>query len=286
MLYEFALLQKEFPHLKMPNIYLDSPMGVKTTEIYTKHISLLSRELKEMLIKGDEPFEPKKFHFVRTPDESRAINEERSGIILAGSGMCSGGRIMHHLKHNLFKTDTHVIFVGYQAYGTLGRRLVDGAKDIRIAGEDVTVNAQLHTLGGFSAHADRDDLLKWASAFPKKARFIVIHGEPKSSGALASALSGMGYQSVVPDIGYEIDLLKSEEFEKDAHIVPHSVLERISITSGDIEQILSSITTRSEEMQKAAFAKEDYKNIMPLLVSARTLLETAAFISKKDKKSA
>ncbi len=102
-----------------------------------------------MFRKGDDPFEPENFQFTRSADESRAINEETSGIILAGSGMCSGGRIMHHLKHNLYKHDTHVLFVGYQAHGTLGRRLVDSAKEIRIAGEDVSVKAQLHTLNGF-----------------------------------------------------------------------------------------------------------------------------------------
>ncbi|MEG1800296.1 MAG: MBL fold metallo-hydrolase, partial [Synergistaceae bacterium] len=146
MLYEFKLFQKKFPNLKTPPIFLDSPMGVKTTEIYEKYINLLSKDLKEMIVNGECPFEPEDFEFVRTSDESKAVNDMKTGIVLAGSGMCSGGRIMHHLKHNLYKPDTHVMFVGYQAYGTLGRRLVDGAKDIRIAGEDVTVRAQFHTL--------------------------------------------------------------------------------------------------------------------------------------------
>ena len=286
MLYEFRLFQKKFPELKMPPIFLDSPMGVKTTEIYEKHINLLSKDLKEMIISGECPFEPHNFQFVRTADESKAVNDMPDGIVLAGSGMCSGGRIMHHLKHNLFKKDTHVLFVGYQAYGTLGRRLVDGAKDIRIAGEDVTVRAQLHTLNGFSAHADRDDLLKWAGSFPKKACFIVVHGEPKSAESLALALKADGYTAIVPAIEDEIDLMKpAAEIEKMPMLSPR-IIDRVRLTPEDIAQTLSAITSRAEEMQHMAIENRDYRDIMPLLISARTLLETAAYLGKKDKKSA
>ena len=286
MLYEFRLFQKKFPELKMPPIFLDSPMGVKTTEIYEKHINLLSKDLKEMIISGECPFEPHNFQFVRTADESKAVNDMPDGIVLAGSGMCSGGRIMHHLKHNLFKKDTHVLFVGYQAYGTLGRRLVDGAKDIRIAGEDVTVRAQLHTLNGFSAHADRDDLLKWAGSFPKKARFIVVHGEPKSAESLALALKADGYTAIVPAIEDEIDLMKpAAEIEKMPMLSPR-IIDRVRLTPEDIAQTLSAITSRAEELQHMAIENRDYRDIMPLLISARTLLETAAYLGKKDKKSA
>ncbi len=285
MLYEFKLFQKEFPNEKMPSIYLDSPMGVKTTEIYSKYVNLLSRDLKELLMKGDDPFEPDRFQFVRTAEESRAVNDMKSGIILAGSGMCSGGRIMHHLKHNLFKPDTHVLFVGYQAYGTLGRRLVDGAKEIRIAGEDVTVNAQFHTLNGFSAHADRDDLLKWASSFPAKTKFLVVHGEPASSEALAAGLRDKGYMSHVPALEEVIDLAPTAE---EAIYKPQAnaprILDRMNIMPQDVSQTLSMIMSRADEMQKLVYTSKDYREIMPLLMSARVLLETASYISKKEEK--
>ncbi len=286
MLYEFKLFQKKFPNLKTPPIFLDSPMGVKTTEIYEKYINLLSKDLKEMIVSGECPFEPENFEFVRTADESKAVNDMKTGIILAGSGMCSGGRIMHHLKHNLYKPDTHVMFVGYQAYGTLGRRLVDGAKDIRIAGEDVTVRAQFHTLNGFSAHADRDDLLRWADFFPKKSRFIVVHGEPNSSESLAMAIRDRGYMAIVPAIDDEIDLLKPAEEMSKAPMLSPRIKDRIKLTPEDIAQTLSAITSRAEEMQQMAIENRDYRDIMPLLISARTLLETAAYLGKKDKKSA
>lgn len=287
VLYEFDRFQKKYPDLKMPNIYLDSPMGIKVTDIYSKYIPLLSRDLKEMFMKGDDPFEPENFLSTRTADESRAINDEVSGIILAGSGMCSGGRIMHHLKHNLYKSDTHVIFVGFQAYGTLGRRLVDGAKEIRIAGEDVSVKAQLHTLGGFSAHADRHDLLEWASNFPKKTKFIVVHGEPKSSKALAMGLNDKGYAAQVPALHETIDLLApAVEKAVKMPIISQKIIDRLELSPLHITQLLDTITRQADEMHKMTVGTKDYAKIMPLLVSARTLMEAAASIGENDKKSA
>lgn len=286
MLYEFDLFQKQFPEYKTPKISLDSPMGVKTTEIYLKYADLLSEDLKKMLLKGDDPFAPENFSFVRTAEESRALNAETSGIILAGSGMCSGGRIMHHLKHNLYKADTHIIFVGYQAYGTLGRRIVDGAKEIRIAGDDVKVRAQIHTLGGFSAHADRNDLLGWASHFPNKTRFIVVHGEPKSSESLSLALRDKGYAATVPAIGDEINLLAPVEEIKEAPVISSRIMDRAGLMPQDFEQMLSAIMRRAEEMRGTeAIRNDEYGRVMPLLISARTLLDTAAYIGKNGEKS-
>ncbi|NLD04507.1 MAG: MBL fold metallo-hydrolase [Synergistaceae bacterium] len=287
VLYEFDRFQKKYPDLKMPKISLDSPMGIKVTEIYGKYIPLLSRELKEMFLKGDDPFEPENFQFTRSADESRALNEEVSGIILAGSGMCSGGRIMHHLKHNLYKPDTHVLFVGYQAQGTLGRRLVDGAKEIRIAGEDVTVKAQLHTLNGFSAHADRNDLLEWAGNFPKKTRFIVVHGEPKSAQALAMGLNDKGYAAQVPALNDTIDLLApAAEKAVRMPVISQKIIDRLELSPQDIIQLLAAITRQANEMQRLTIETKDYAKIMPLLVSAKTLMETAASIGEDIEKSA
>lgn len=282
MLYEFKLLQKKLPDLRMPGIYLDSPMGVKTTEIYSAHAVLLSRDLKEMLYNKEDPFEPSGFSFVRSAEESRAINDQSDGIVLAGSGMCSGGRIMHHLKHSLYKKDTHVFFVGYQAYGTLGRRLVDGAKKVRIAGEEINVKAQFHTLNGFSAHADRDDLLKWAGHFPQKTQFVIVHGEPKSAESLALGLKDAGYATRIPAIGDEIDLMAQARPQAvpAMPVISQRILDRVSFNTKDVELMLNMISERTDEMREAVIKDESqYRDIMPLLISARTLLETAAAIS-------
>ena len=290
MLYELDQFEKKYPQLHLPPTYLDSPMGVKTTEIYRKYSELLQPPLREMLQHGDDPFAPNVFQFVRTGEESRALNAQQSGIILAGSGMCSGGRIMHHLKHNLYKSDTHVIFVGYQAYGTLGRRLVDGEKDIRIAGEDVSVKAQIHTINGFSAHADRDDLLKWAEHIGPKARFIVVHGEPKSSEALATGLRDKGFAATVPALGDEIDLLSTTQEIAQMPTVSPRLLDRITFNEQDLTQTLAAIMSRAAGMQQASVNGRNYKQIMPLLISARTLLETAegltSLAEQQEKKSA
>ena len=290
MLYELDQFEKKYPQLHLPPTYLDSPMGVKTTEIYRKYSELLQPPLREMLQHGDDPFAPNVFQFVRTGEESRALNAQQSGIILAGSGMCSGGRIMHHLKHNLYKSDTHVIFVGYQAYGTLGRRLVDGEKDIRIAGEDVSVKAQIHTINGFSAHADRDDLLKWAEHIGAKARFIVVHGEPKSSEALATGLRDKGFAATVPARGDEIDLQATTQEIAQMPTVSPRLLDRITFNEQDLTQTLAAIMSRAAGMQQASVNGRNYKQIMPLLISARTLLETAegltALAEQQEKKSA
>lgn len=286
VLYELVLLQKKLGgSLTMPAIYFDSPMGVKTTEIYKKYAAQLSKELKDMFISGEDPFSPSGFEFIRTPDESKRINDLPSGIVMAGSGMATGGRIVHHLKHNLYKPDTHVIFVGFQARGTLGRRLVDGVREVRIAGEDVRVNAMLHTINGFSAHADKQDLLTWASRLPKKTRFIVIHGDPKSTEALALALRDLGYTAHAPALNEEIDLLMPVQDSARLPLLSPTLLNQTQSADQDIYQMLSSIMNRVDALQKNGVSPADYDKVVPMLASARTLLDMAEAIgeTKLDK---
>ena len=117
--------------------------------------------------------------------------------------MCTGGRIVHHLKHGAWNPKNHIVFVGYQAYGTLGRRIVDGETGLRIAGEEVAIKAQVHTIGRFSTHADRDDLLAWAGNYTTNPLFFVTHGEPKASQALSVSLQERGLRTIVPGAGQE-----------------------------------------------------------------------------------
>lgn len=191
-------------------VFIDSPLARKATEITWHHMSDLDQQSRELLAawrRGDLPLE---LHEVDTPDDSRALNRIRSGaIIIAGSGMCDGGRVRHHLIQNLPRAECAVVFCGFQAAGTLGRRIVDGQPHVRILGEEVTVRARRYTLGGLSSHADRDGLLDWLSglaAAPR--RTFVVHGEAETALAFAQTLrERRGWSGVeVPESGLTVVL--------------------------------------------------------------------------------
>jgi len=168
-------------------VFLDSPMAIEATNIYVKHLDLFDDEMKAFIRNRPLREDLKTLRPTATADESRAINNVRGAcLVMAGAGMCNGGRILHHLKANLWKPETQVLIVGYQGHGSLGRRLVDGEKEVRIFGDKIAVKAKIHTLGGFSAHAGRTDLMHWFSIVaPFKPRLILTHGEDDQRAALA-----------------------------------------------------------------------------------------------------
>ncbi len=168
------------------NIFLDSPMGISATKVYSKYRNLFAAQLFEP--KSDYPELPN-LYATRSVEESMTINEMESGaIIIAGSGMCTGGRILHHLKNNIWRPQCHLLIVGYQANGTLGRRLVDGADEIRLWGDSYRVRAQLHTIGGLSAHGDQEDLVDWYSSFENRPPVYLVHGEERAQQPLVEKL--------------------------------------------------------------------------------------------------
>ena len=171
-------------------IFLDSPMAIEATNIYVRHRDLfddaMTKFMAERLLRADL----KTLTLSVTADDSRKINGQTGPcLILAGAGMCNAGRIIHHLKQNLWKPDTHVLIVGYQSRESLGRRLVEGQKVVNIHGEKVAVKAKVHTMGGFSAHAGQTDLLNWFSVIaPSKPRVVLTHGEDGPREALAKKI--------------------------------------------------------------------------------------------------
>ncbi len=183
-------------------VYLDSPMAIATTEVYHRYQDVFNREDRAKLRRSSSgslhTFLPI-LHYSRTTEESMEINRIDSGaIIIAGSGMCNGGRIRHHLKHNLWKRNAHVVIVGFQAIGTPGRALVDGAKYFRMAGEEIAVNATIHTLGGFSAHASQAQLLDWVSHFNKpRPQLFLVHGEATAKDVLKRKLIEAGWSAEI-----------------------------------------------------------------------------------------
>ncbi len=167
-------------------IILDSPMGIEATGAYAKHRDLYGAELFGP--KSRLPALPN-VEATQTTAESMRLNDVRSGaIIIAGSGMCTGGRILHHLKNNVWRPECHIVIVGYQAHGTVGRRLVDGADEIRLWGENYAVRANVHTVGGLSAHADQSDLVDWYGAFDNRPPLYLVHGEERAQGPLKALI--------------------------------------------------------------------------------------------------
>jgi metallo-beta-lactamase family protein len=172
-------------------IYLDSPLAIKATKIFRKNKEYYDKAARAIVENGFDPFDMPNLRFTPSTNESIEINKQTgSAIIISANGMCTAGRIKHHLKHNLWRTGASLIIVGFQAQGTTGRRIVDGAKTVTIFGEKVSVRAKVFTIGGFSAHADQSDLLKWVGNLAKKSRprVFVVHGEPQASETLADRI--------------------------------------------------------------------------------------------------
>jgi metallo-beta-lactamase family protein len=276
VLYELMLMQKEGILPPGIPIFFDSPMGQKATDVYNSYLSLLSSEIQSQIREGSDPFAPENLQVVSDVEESKKINEIGEAVVLAGSGMCNGGRIVHHLKNNLFRETTDVVFVGYQAKGTLGRRLVEGEKTVRVAGEEVNVKAKLHTINGFSAHADRRDLLAWAKQFRTDPLFFITHGELESAQGLSRTFEENGIRSLVPSAGKEYNLVKARE----KFVAETKVPERVSVLSeapcrglGRMESLLCEIVSLATDLREdgVGIPEEEAVN---LAVSARTLLET------------
>ncbi|MGD8514210.1 MAG: MBL fold metallo-hydrolase [Granulosicoccaceae bacterium] len=192
-------------------VYLDSPMAIATTEVYHRFLHVFNSEdratLRQANSRSLHTFLPV-LQYSQTTDESMALNRIAKGaIIIAGSGMCNGGRIRHHFKHNLWRSNAHVIIVGYQAIGTPGRALVDGAKTFRFAGEEIAVNATIHTLGGFSAHASQSQLLDWAGNFKQpRPRLYLVHGETGAKQVLQQKFAQQRWQAEIPAPGDRITI--------------------------------------------------------------------------------
>lgn len=203
-------------------VALDSPLAIEATTVYLRHSDLYDSEAQAVFRRQRQhPLLPN-LHFCRTANQSMALNRIQAGaLIIAGSGMCTGGRIRHHLKHNLWRHDCHIVMVGFQARGTPGRALVDGARHLRLWGETIQVNATVHTVGGFSAHADQAGLCAWYDGFRDRPPVWLVHGEPQAASALAERLHREHRAPVgVARAGESIDLRRLEREVRDQGTTP------------------------------------------------------------------
>jgi metallo-beta-lactamase family protein len=192
--------------LKALNIYVDSPLAEAATKVYLTHPEVYDEEARRII--KERHTDGFNLHFTESVTESQKINEIRSGaVIIAGSGMCEGGRIQHHLKHNLWRTECSVVFVGFQAEGTLGREIIGGTKKVTVLGEPIAVRAEIHTINGFSAHADRKELLEWLGGFGNKPEVFIVHGEESVSLDFSEAIrEKYGFTTHVPVNGEEFKI--------------------------------------------------------------------------------
>ena len=186
-------------------VFLDSPMAISATEIFERHPECYEPDIAQLFHKGHDPFQLPGLHFTRETAESMALNRVSGGaVILAGSGMCTGGRVRHHLKHNLWRSESSVVFVGYAAIGTLGRQIIDGAKLVKIYGEQIKVRAKVYTINGFSAHADQAELLAWHKKLGNPAHTFLVHGEEDAMSHFASLLHNTHVE--MPELGQSFSL--------------------------------------------------------------------------------
>lgn len=228
-------------------VFVDSPLAISATEVFRNNLDCFDEEARSYIENGDNPLEFTALSFTRTADESRALNDlKESAIIISASGMCEAGRIKHHLKHNLWRQECTILFVGYQAEGTLGRRLVDGAKRVKLFGEDITVNARIEVIDGFSGHADRDELIEWINGFRKKpSRTFLVHGESEVMQEFAQTIrEECGLDPLIPARGEAAIIGERPEAFKRETVPAHgySALEIVSL----IEQLKNELDDAEE----------------------------------------
>ena len=244
---EFAEKYRTFMQSK---VFVDSPLAISATEVFKKNMDVFNEDVKKEIENGDNPFEFPDLNFTRTADESKALNElDEPCIILSASGMCEVGRIKHHLKHNLWDPKNTVVFVGYQAQGTLGRSIVDGAKKVKIFGEEIAVNARIEYIEGYSGHADQEWLLNYVYSFINKPRHIfLVHGEKEGQVVLKEKiLENTNIPVTIPEFGdvYELndklELIERKEVPDKYRYIRLSIIGRIETLKEEIEDMESIV---------------------------------------------
>ena len=233
-------------------IYVDSPLAVNATNIFKENPEYYDEETLQYLLKGDSPLEAKNLNFVISADDSKALNMDPTPkIIISASGMCEVGRIKHHLKHNLYRPECTILFVGYQAEGSLGKRIQSGERVVKVFGEEIAVNAEVRSLDGFSGHADKNGLLNWIDALKEKPKTIFLnHGEYESQIALK--------ESIIEKFGIENVIIPVMEETYLGDGTPTKTVHKYNITRFDILEELSLL---KEEMDNISNVfKSELKN--------------------------
>ena len=237
--------RRKYKTLMKAPVYVDSPLAISATEVFRENTELFDEETKEEIMRGDNPLEFPGLKFTRTAEESKELNEDQTpSIIISASGMCEVGRIKHHLKHNLWNPKSTILFVGYQAPGTLGYSIVNGAKTVKIFGEEIAVNARIEYIEGYSGHADQELLMNCICSYIKKPKHIfLVHGEPESQDVLADKIiTETGIGVTIPEFG--------ETYEFNDEIVMTNKIQR-----------KVNKTIKSEVLQRLGKLKDELKDM-------------------------
>lgn len=266
--------------LKIP-VYMDSPLAISATEIYKDNVQCYDEEARKYIVEGDNPVDFPTLTVTKSVDESKAINESTEpAIIISASGMCEAGRIRHHLKHNLWSEKNTVLFVGYQAVGTLGRRLIDGEKQVRLFGEDISVNARIEYIEGFSGHADQTALLNWFDNIKHKpTNVFIVHGEEESQEVLAGKIKEKyGVNVVIPSRGdvFEITTDRASQIGEEAkerkyRFMCLEILEKLELLKDEVDEmclILKEDLRHGMDEEEFGQMKSKLRNIEKSIISA------------------
>ena len=259
IIYSLHLLAKDGRLPKDMPVYVDSPLAIRATAIFHQHAGYFDEEATRLLKRGEDPLSLPQLHFTETTEASMAINEAPGpAIVISASGMADAGRIKHHLKHNLWREGASVVIVGFQAQGTTGRKIVDGAEKVRIFNEDVAVKAKVYTINGFSAHAGQTQLLDWLSHFENQAmQVFLVHGEYSAQQVLAGLIhEKFGFEVLIPDYLEESTLMPGEALKRVA--CPEKAAPRIdwAYLLGEMDVRLAQIRERQAKLESHAWVEQ------------------------------
>lgn len=257
LIYQFNMFYEHHPEyadtLGKVYVYIDSPMATTATEVFKKNAQAFDDETKAYIMSGDHPLDFPNLRFTRNTADSQMLNQDKtSKIIISASGMCEAGRIRHHLKHNLWDSRNSIVFVGYQAEGTLGRMLVEGAKEVKLFGEPIMVGAEIYNLEGFSGHADQKGLLDWLGGFQKEPKHIfLVHGETQSKIDFAAKVKEVfGYEPIVVNGNTEYELETGEILSREEVIREaldqediEKLKDKLSSIKGELDTVIASAET-------------------------------------------
>ena len=252
--------KRKYKTLMKSNVFVDSPLAISATEVFRENTNLFEEQIQEEIMRGDNPLEFPGLKFTQTADESKALNEDDTpSIIISASGMCEVGRIKHHLKHNLWNPKSTILFVGYQAVGTLGHNIVNGAKTVKIFGEEIAVNARIEYIEGYSGHADQEGLMNFIYSFIHKPKHIfLVHGEAEAQNTLEEKIQqDAGIPVTIPEFGETYEIGAVEEQASAGKVEMTNKIER-RITTTIRREVIDRLEKLKEELKDMdAYVRQD-----------------------------